>query len=475
MPDDLTERPHAAEHMLWQFARRILLWSGKRRTRYRRYFITFGLPLIGVWSMVLAYIFLTPKSYLSEIVLNMPNASVQATVSLQNIGQTSISSASPFASSSLSPIVIYKALAQSNSVRAVAARKLHMSLDDMPKPRVELIDQTAIMTIMNSGPSPESAQRRTHALYESLQDQLDELRRDESDRRLRAVRAGIADVEQRLNTTGHALQKFQEKGAIVSQEQFELLVRNLEAMRQKITEAESELQRIVAERTRLSEILGISPQEAAAALRFQSDPRYASLSRDYGEALLEHTGNGRKWGPRHPKVVASQQRLATIRSNLTELANAVIGDKAESLLEILLLNESSDRSQLFRSLVELDTKASGLSRSLAAMKSSLADFSKSIERRTVELAQLAELERQHKIAETVFSSAMARIDTSGQDVYSSYPLLQVVAPASLPIRPNSPKVIFALAGGLLATIFLILSMVIAWLRQPFIRKILKSV
>ena len=108
------------------------------------------------------------------------------------------------------------------------------------------------------------------------------------------------------------------------------------------------------------------------------------------------------------------------------------------------------------------------------MRKSLEEFSKLIEGEASPLAQLAELERRHKIAETVFASAMARVDTSGQDIFSSYPLIQAVNPASLPIKPNAPKVLFALAGAVLATIFLIISMVFSWLRQPFILKILKS-
>jgi len=475
MPRPNSENAKVAETVLWQFLRRILLWSGNQRTRYRRYFITFGSPLIFIWVCTFGYTLFVPKSYLSEIVLNMPNASVQSSVSLQNIGQTSINSAAPFASSTLSPIVVYKSLAQSDNVRAAAARSLGLEADDLNEPKAELIDQTAIMTIKMRGPTPQAAQQRTEAIYRALQEQLDALRRDEAERRLRAVRGAIADIERQLIESGNALQQFQEQGSIVSQEQFQLLVRNLEGRRQKIAENESEYERTIAERARLGKILGISPEEAAAALRFQSDPRYTSLSRSLGEASLAHADNNRKWGAQHPQVLASAQRVETIRANLLRLATEVIGDRAGAVLDTLLLSDSRDRSELFRALVELDTKASGLDSALRTMRTSLAEFGKLIEGEVSPLAELAKLERRHKIAETVFASAMARVDTSGQDIFSSYPLLQAVNAASLPIKPNSPKVLIALAGAILATIFLFISMVFVWLRQPFIQKILKSV
>lgn len=469
-------RPSAAEKTVWNFIRGILFWSGRPNTRIRRYLIAFGLPLAAVWALALAYSFLSPKSYRSEIVLNLPAATVQSNVSLQNIGQTSINAQSPFASSTLSPTASYKAMALSNGTRAAAAKRLGMNSEDMPRPKVDLIDQTALITIMVTGPTPEIAQERVKAFYDVLQEQLDELRRDEATRRLAAIRASVVDVEQRLNATNQALQRYQRTSSIVSQEQFDLIVSNHEAFRQKIASTESELQKTLAERTRLSQILNISAAEAAAALRFQSDPRYASVSRDLGEALVQETDYRRKWGPHHPKVLYAAQRVETARAKLLSLAKPVIGPKAESLLDALfLMNDGRDRSQLFRTLVETDSHVKGLEESLASMREALKDSAKSIEGKTSELAELAGLERQHKIAETVFASAMARIDTSGQDFFSAYPLLQVVAPASLPDRPNSPKVLYALAGAILATLLLITSMVLAWLRQPFLQKILKSI
>jgi uncharacterized protein involved in exopolysaccharide biosynthesis len=440
----------------------------------RRYAMTFGLPLMAIWGLALAYAFLTPKSYLSEIVLNMPNATVQSSVSLQNIGQTSINAASPFASSSLSPIVFYKSIALSNGLRVAAAELMNIDEKAMPKPKVQLIDLTAIMTIQVTGPNPKLAQSRTKAFYEALQNQLDELRRDEAVRRLDAIRSGVTEVESRLAETSKQLQQFQQTSAIVSRDQFDLIVRNFETLRQKISAEEAELEKTVAERKRLSALLGLEPADAAAALQFQSDPRYSNLSRALGEAMVDYTEKTRKWGPRHPQVVTSAKRIETIQLRLQEIARSALGDRTDKLFEQLILNDSRERSQLLRTLVEVDSRASGLQSSLRQMNKALGQSTRFIEERTEQLAELAELERQHKIAETVFASAVARIDTSGQDFYSSYPLLQIVTPATLPEKPNSPKVLFALIGAFAGSILLITSMVLAWLRQPFIRKILKN-
>jgi uncharacterized protein involved in exopolysaccharide biosynthesis len=307
-----------------------------------------------------------------------------------------------------------------------------------------------------------------------LQNQLDELRRDEAVRRLDAIRSGVTEVESRLAETSKQLQQFQQTSAIVSRDQFDLIVRNFETLRQKISAEEAELEKTVAERKRLSALLGLEPADAAAALQFQSDPRYSNLSRALGEAMVDYTEKTRKWGPRHPQVVTSAKRIETIQLRLQEIARSALGDRTDKLFEQLILNDSRERSQLLRTLVEVDSRASGLQSSLRQMNKALGQSTRFIEERTEQLAELAELERQHKIAETVFASAVARIDTSGQDFYSSYPLLQIVTPATLPEKPNSPKVLFALIGAFAGSILLITSMVLAWLRQPFIRKILKN-
>jgi len=87
-------------------------------------------------------------------------------------------------------------------------------------------------------------------------------------------------------------------------------------------------------------------------------------------------------------------------------------------------------------------------------------------------ARLDDLTRDYQVAETVFSSALARANTTKADVYASYPLVQVLADASLPQSPTSPQPVIAIAAGIAATLMIVIGLLLAWARRPLIDKLL---
>ncbi|MEL6753034.1 MAG: hypothetical protein AAFO57_03320, partial [Pseudomonadota bacterium] len=82
--------------------------------------------------------------------------------------------------------------------------------------------------------------------------------------------------------------------------------------------------------------------------------------------------------------------------------------------------------------------------------------------------------RDHQIAETVFASALARIDTNRTDIFASYPLTQTVETPGLPDAPATPSKKF-IALGTFAGIFLYaIGLALLWIRLPVIRALLKT-
>ena len=88
--------------------------------------------------------------------------------------------------------------------------------------------------------------------------------------------------------------------------------------------------------------------------------------------------------------------------------------------------------------------------------------------------QLADLMRDLRVAEAVFSSALARLDTNKSDPFASYPLVQILEAPSLPREKSAPSSLLAIAGGVGATLFTLLGFLLLWLRQPIIRKLLPN-
>ena len=76
------------------------------------------------------------------------------------------------------------------------------------------------------------------------------------------------------------------------------------------------------------------------------------------------------------------------------------------------------------------------------------------------------------MAEAVFASAIARTESSKNDVYASYPLIQVLENPSLPDAPSSPRRKLAIAAGVAATLMLLIGLTLAWIRKPIVSRLL---
>ena len=82
--------------------------------------------------------------------------------------------------------------------------------------------------------------------------------------------------------------------------------------------------------------------------------------------------------------------------------------------------------------------------------------------------------RDLRVAEAVFSSALARLDTNKSDPFASYPLVQTLEAPSLPRSRSAPSPLLAFAGAIGASLFTFFGFLLIWLRQPIIRKLLPN-
>ena len=250
---------------------------------------------------------------------------------------------------------------------------------------------------------------------------------------------------------------------------------NTETLRQSRMQLAADLELARTEVASFASILGITPEDAALALKVQGDPRYAATATELATALTEDFANRSKWGPNHPKVKASSARYRAAKNQILSMSAKLLGKRGKHIVEHLLLTESRDRSELFRKIVETQAQANGLEQKLKSLDEQQKKEATLLSQIAHDAAMFEDLERDHRIAETVFSSALARVDTNRQDPYASYPLVQVLSAPNLPTEPSSPKIMYAIGGGILATVMFLISFVLAWIRQPILRKILKSV
>jgi uncharacterized protein involved in exopolysaccharide biosynthesis len=418
--------------------------------------------LAGMWALISAYVTLAPPSFTSDAALTVPGSGAGAAVNLDRIGQASSSAASPFAGTGLRPTAIYRTLLTSDRLQRLAEQRLDLPGGAMGKPRIKLVDETPLILISLSAPSPEAAQLRLRTLTAVLDDELERLRHDETAKREDGYRAMLAEFQESLATARTAVVAHQSESGVVSVEQFNNAVLSLESLGRERVLALAQRDRARGEAAALAMRIGLREDAAAALLSLHADPVFRAALGAWttaGTALDEDLS---KWGPKHPQAVKHAAAKSAAAARMRARARAVLGEMAEIPSFDRLLSDvgTAEAGRLLQQLVEVAAQGAGLSRQVAALDDAMADL-------------LDDLLRDLQVAEAVFRSALARIDTGKTDRFASYPMVQVFDAPTLPDRPSSPKTTLAVAGGVAASLFLLMGMGLLWIRQPFLRALLQ--
>ena len=425
-----------------------------------------ALSVTCVWTFVGVYLAVTPQAYLSHWTLNLPGPAGSVSLSLESIGQSSSTPNSPFGNTALSPKVVYKEIAEGERVRWAAAALIGVEPGQFGKPRVKLIDETELLLFELTGSSPEEAKRRGDALLAAFNGELDRLRSDELQKRESAVRANLAGFQARVREARDASIAAQKESGLVSTIQFSEMVSSLTVLRRRLVELSGETGKLAEEQDRLAGGLGIGVREAGAALKLAADPNVQQALKDYHEATAVHAIDTERFGPQHPQFVASLQRNDATRERIKRLITQVSPDatRTVALESVVQLGAGSGRNDLYLNLVRNDAALEGKRRELASLTADHNKLAAEVARLSPAAARLEDLKKDQLVADAVFSTAMARLDSSKSDIYGSYPIVQVISPPDVARAAAQPRPFYAALGGLSGTLFACLAWMLAWLQ-----------
>ena len=141
--------------------------------------------LIGLFTAL--YLAKTPV-YTSDMELVLPGTGNSSSVSLNDIGEVVSKTSTPYAGGGFNPRINYKEMLSSRTVIERAADSLKISPVDFGRAKIKLTEQTSIITLQVKGSSREQAQAKAFALYQSFQQELDNLRADEVLRRDQSIK-----------------------------------------------------------------------------------------------------------------------------------------------------------------------------------------------------------------------------------------------------------------------------------------------
>ncbi|BCA62845.1 hypothetical protein HMP09_2079 [Sphingomonas sp. HMP9] len=454
----------------WHVVRKGLPSAG----RYRRYLLMAAPALVAVWAVTAAYLMFAPVRYASEMTLILPGSGVGGSMNVDSIGQASSVTASAFSSATLSPTENYKRLLMSDVTLRRAARVAGESEDSYPAPAIKLVDQTNLIEITIAGPSPRQAQANGAALRTAFLAGLDRLRDDESIKRESADRARIGQLQDKVRAAQRRLLAFQGETGLVSLEQFNSRVGALDTLHLREREARTALAQQAAQRSRLGVALRISTDGARRAMLLKADPLFQSQLARYATIATSDTEAAATLGANHGTRQQLDAERGALRDAMVARGAALTGLARATLLSFADLSVTEGRARMFETLVSSDSQAAGAAAAVAEIRRQIDNQTATSDALVKQASLLADLVRDQRVAEAVFSSALARLDTNKSDPFASYPLVQTLEEPSLPKTQASPSKKIAIAGALGASLLIVIGFGLAWLRQPILNRLLPN-
>ncbi len=442
--------------------------------RYRRYVIAIAPALLVVWALTITYLVLAPVRYTSSTTLILPGSGVGGSLNLDSIGQASTVTSSAFSSSTLSPTENYKRLLMADTTMERAAERLDEKPSAFPGPSIKLLDQTNLILLTVTGDSPEHAQARGKALRSAFLEVLSELRADEAEKREAADLKRLAELEAKVRETQRALLDFQGETGLVSLDQFNSRIGALDNLKGQERDARAMTAQQAAIRQRLGSVLKIGPDAVRQALLLKADPVFQKLLDRYAEVNRDTVEASGTLGQAHATREELEAERDALQRDIVARGGKVSGLQPAALLRFADVSVSDGRERMFEALISAEGQVAGASAALSEIRDQIGEQTAQSAELVAQASQLSDLVRDHRVAEAVFSSALARLDTNKADPFASYPLVQTLEEPSLPPAPSSPSLILALLGAIVASLFILFGFTLAWLRQPILHKLLPN-
>lgn len=435
--------------------------------RCSRYLTFFLMWCIGIWMPIFTYLVNTPPKYTSDMALILPGSGASATINLESIGQASSYASSAFASGSISPTQTYKRLITATRIRMAAAIALDLPIADLPPPSIDLVDQTGLIRVQVKGPSASEAQLRAEAILEAFQTELTLLRNDELQMREQSAVSAIEEYRRAVAATRVDIDRLQQETGFLSKDQFSAQVRDNDALQVLTENAQARLLEKVAFVASLETTLGLPAQKAALVLNLYSDNRYLTFAADASEKSTVLAEMKSQYGSRHPRVLEAQAHYDLAQHTLVSIAVARTGLSRAEVVG-LEMSQRGDRTALLADLVRSEAERQGADAEYRTLYERCMKEREKLEVIAPMAARLEDLQRDFRVSEAVFTSAIARGQSTKVDVYASYPLVQVLEAPSLPLNPSSPRRMLTIAAGVAATFCVLIALSLGWARFSMI-------
>ena len=268
----------------------------------------------------------------------------------------------------------------------------------------------------------------------------------------------------RLQRARQDIVDYQIKTSFFSDNQFARWTDDTEQLRVEHTGVEIEIKSLHAKLSAVLGQLGITSDQANAFLTLQANPLVPSTLEALSEKHAELVVAKSVYGSENP----IRKKLEKERKNLMSETRLLL--KGVPSLDLLsdsklygLISVSS--SELIKTVNALLVEQQALLVKRDAMQLSREQYLDRVKSHAQDSATLSDLQRVHQIAEAIFSSALAKLDTSRLDIYATYPLTQLLTLPGATVKRDRLKSKLMILAGIIIYGLLSLAITLTTIRQ----------
>lgn len=244
-----------------------------------------------------------------------------------------------------------------------------------------------------------------------------------------------------------AIRDFKEQSKVVSlPDEAKVSVESIGDIQKSLTSYEGQLASSTAKSQALRNKLGISASQGLAVNALSQSPSVQKAINDLHDVERNLATLQTQLQPDHPQVLDLLQKQAALKSFLNSQVGQVVGTGG-STPPLKTIQAGDTQQKITETLIQNEVERNGLQDQVNLLRQAQVTYR---DRMTVlpKLEQVQrELERKLKVAQTTYEGLLKKLQEVRIAENQNLGNIETIAPATLPKRPISPKILLNLAIG----------------------------
>jgi DNA-binding NarL/FixJ family response regulator/uncharacterized protein involved in exopolysaccharide biosynthesis len=381
----------------------------------------------AVWILVFSYLNFFPHSYTSKWGIKILDNNSDNELNISD-------SENKKYPKSINSRADYVYIANSHLLLENAAQKLDLSIKEFGKPDIVADRDSDLITFEIQGKNPAEAQQKAWVIHQLMVQQIDRLRQAQLYRQEKEIQAHLESARYELNSIQEQLAKFRDNYNTNAEEERNKLSATLEELRRQREQIIQQEKGLRNRYIQLETNLKIAPDDIANVYKLEADSVYQMYLGEYSKAKRELANLLTQFTAKHPLVVAQQVQVQDALTLLQKQTAFVLKKpiSLEMLNNLMIQGNKLPERDKFKDLAINPVERQKLSRQNRQLEREITDLENHLENLSQQKTKVDRLKRDLKVAETVFTATLTKLNLTKDNIYEHYPPTQLVAEPSLP-------------------------------------------